>query len=223
MTQQSTLHSPENRRILGAPLGVPLAEAGSVVLMLHGRGATAESILDLAQYFPIPRAAYIAPQATNGTWYPYSFLAPLEQNEPYLSSALHTLETLVSEILSYIPATNLYLLGFSQGACLALEFAARNARQYGGVFAFSGGFIGPEATQRSTETIPVPDAGFAGMPVFLGCSDRDAHVPKDRVIETAALFEQMGATVEMRLYPNMPHTIVQDEIEVVRGILTTRQ
>jgi phospholipase/carboxylesterase len=210
---EGLLHSPQNLRVLGKPNGVPLVEAERVMLMVHGRGATAENILELAQYFPLPNTAYVAPQATNSTWYPFSFLSPFEQNEPYLSSALNVLETLVADVLSRIPSTHLYLLGFSQGACLAVEFAARNARAYGGIFAFSGGVIGPEGTPRDY-------AGtFGATPVFLGCSDRDPHIPKDRVVETAALFERMGATVEMRLYPNMPHTIVDDEIKAVQAMI----
>jgi len=194
--------------------GTSLLDADKAMILVHGRGATAQSILSLSQYFEQPSMAFLAPQATNNTWYPYSFLVPLEENEPYLSSALETLKAVVNQVLENgIRTENIYLLGFSQGACLSLEFAARNAARYGGVFGLSGGLIGPPGTPR---TYP---GDFQGTPVFLGCSDVDSHIPKERVLETAQVMEAMGASVTTRLYPNMPHTIIEDEINQVNGIL----
>lgn len=197
-----------------AKSGVSLLDAEKAMIMVHGRGATAQSILELAKYFEQPGMAFIAPQATDNTWYPYSFLMPLEQNEPYLSSALEVLRTLVNRITDNgIPSKNVYLLGFSQGACLSLEFAARNAQQYGGIFGLSGGLIGPSGTLRNYE------GTFNGTPVFLGCSDVDAHIPEKRVLESAEVFQKMGAAVTTQIYPNMPHTIIEDEIKRVNAIL----
>ena len=191
-----------------------MLDADRAMILVHGRGATAQNILELAKYFEQPGMAFIAPQATDNTWYPYSFLMPLEQNEPYLSSALAVLNTLVGRVLDNgIASENIYLLGFSQGACLSLEFAARNARPYGGVFGLSGGLIGPAGTPRNYE------GNFGGTPVFLGCSDVDPHIPKKRVLESAVVFQEMGASVTTQIYPNMPHTIIEDELKRINGIL----
>ena len=194
--------------------GGRLGEATAAVVMVHGRGATAESILELAAEFGHPELAYVAPQAAGFTWYPYSFMAPMHQNEPGLSSGLER----IGEVLALleeegIPPERTVLLGFSQGACLSLEFAARNARRYGGVVGLSGGLIGPPGTPRAYE------GSFAGTPVFLGCSDRDPHIPRERVDETAEVMREMGAEVTERIYPSMGHTVNEDEIEFVRGIL----
>lgn len=195
--------------------GRPLAEARGALILIHGRGATAESILDLAGFLPRPDLAYLAPQAANYAWYPYSFLAPIEQNEPYLSSALQRVAEVVAGVeAAGIPAEHIFLGGFSQGACLASEFVARNARRYAGLFIFSGGLIGPEGTPRDY------DGSLAGTAVFLGCSDVDPHIPLTRVRETAAVLERMGAVVDMRIYPRMGHTINQDEIDAAAKILT---
>jgi len=194
--------------------GRPLADAGAAMVLVHGRGGSAEDILGFAADLDRPELAYLAPQAAGHSWYPYSFLAPLEQNEPGLSSALDQLGALVAHLEhAGIPAERIVLLGFSQGACLSLEFAARNARRYGGVVALSGGLIGPPGTPRDYP------GGLNGTPVFLGCSDRDPHIPKDRVDESAKVFERMGAAVTERIYPGMGHTVNEDELDFVRGLL----
>jgi predicted esterase len=195
--------------------GRPLADAGAAMVLVHGRGGSPEDLLGLAAELNRPELAYVAPQAAGHTWYPYSFLAPLEQNEPGLSSALELLGDLVAHLeQGGIPAERIVLLGFSQGACLSLEFAARNARRYGGVVALSGGLIGPPGTPRDYA------GSLAGTPVFLGCSDRDPHIPKERVDESAAVFEKMGAAVTERIYPGMGHTVSEDELDFVRGMVT---
>jgi predicted esterase len=184
------------------------------MLMLHGRGASAEDILSLANEFNMPGFAYLAPQATGNTWYPNRFLVPLEENEPWLSSALKFVDDVLTEIINAgTPAERIILLGFSQGACLTLEFAARNARRYGGVVGLSGALIGPDDTPRDYK------GSLAGTTVFLGCSDVDFHVPKERVDETAEVMRRLGGEVTERLYPNMGHTINQDEIDFVRGMM----
>jgi predicted esterase len=195
--------------------GRPLGEAAGAVVMVHGRGGSAEDVLTLAGELRRPDLAYIAPQAAGHTWYPYSFLAPFEQNEPGLTSGLGFLARLLARIEEEgIPAERTVLLGFSQGACLSLEFAARNAKRYGGVIGFSGGLIGPPGTPRDYA------GSFAGTPVFLGCSDRDPHIPKERVDETAEVLGRMGAEVTERIYPGMGHTVIEDEMEHARRILS---
>ncbi len=195
--------------------GRPLAEARGAMILIHGRGATAESILDLASFLPHPELAYLAPQAADYTWYPYSFLAPMPQNEPYLTSALETVGRVVAEVeAAGIPAERILLGGFSQGACLASEYAARNARRYGGLLLFSGGVIGPDGTPRNY------GGSLDGTPVFLGCSDIDPHIPLARVEETAEVFERLGAAVDKRIYPRMGHTINQDEIDAAAALLS---
>ena len=184
------------------------------MVMVHGRGATAESILELRRELGHPDLAYVAPQAAGSSWYPYSFLAPMEKNEPGLSSGLARLGEALGELeAAGIPPERTILLGFSQGACLALEFAARNVRRYGAVVGLSGGLIGPPGTPRDY------DGSFAGTPVFLGCSDRDPHIPRERVDETAEVLRAMGADVTERIYPAMGHTVNEDELEFVRGII----
>jgi len=160
-----------------------------------------------------PGFAYLAPQAAGNAWYPYPFTAPIESNEPYLSAALNMLAALVSEVETTVPASRIVLLGFSQGACLSLEFAARNARRYGAVVGLSGGLIGPDGTPRDYP------GDFEGTPVFLGCSDVDPHIPKERVIESGTVLERLGADVTVRLYPGMAHTVSFDEIAAVQAIL----
>lgn len=195
--------------------GEPLDKARAAMILIHGRGATAEDILSLRYEFDQPGFAYLAPQAANNTWYPNRFIAPLESNEPYLSSALATIGNLVKSVLQAgIPMERLALLGFSQGACLALENAARNAGRYGAVIGLSGGLIGPDGMPRDYP------GNMDGAPVFLGCSDVDAHVPRARVEESAVVFERLGASVTMRIYPNMGHTINQDELDFARNELS---
>jgi predicted esterase len=194
--------------------GAPLDQAVAAVLMVHGRGATAEDILGLAAELPAEGVAYLAPQAAGQTWYPYRFLEPTDRNEPYLSSALALLGRLVGRIeAGGIPAERIGLLGFSQGACLALEFAVRNPHRYGGVFGLSGGLIGPPGTAWA-ET-----GSLAATPAFLGCSDVDPHIPVARVRESAAHLEKLGALVDLRIYPGMDHTVNRDEIEAVRRLV----
>lgn len=197
--------------------GVPLAQAKRVLIMTHGRGASAQSILSLAAELAVDGFALAAPQATGNTWYPYSFLAPEAQNEPGLSSGLAVLKELLDTVKAAgISSENVYFLGFSQGACLTSEFVARHAQPFGGVFILSGGVIGDSVkTERYT-------GNFAGTPIFLGCSDVDAHVPKDRVQDSNEVFRTLGATVTERIYPNAPHSIFQDEIDHINHILTTK-
>ena len=195
--------------------GVPVAEARLVAILLHGRGATAKDILPLSKEFRVRDVAYLAPQAAGNSWYPYSFLMPLDQNEPSLSSALRLIESLLASLATqHVPSGRIALMGFSQGACLALEFAARHARPYAAIAAFSGGLIGPAGTARAYS------GSFAGTPVFLGCSDVDPHIPVERVHESADVYTRMGAVVTKRIYPQMGHTIIADEIETVGALLS---
>ena len=189
--------------------GAPTEHANATVVAIHGRGATAESILTLADHFQLPNVAWLAPQAAGNAWYPRRFMEPVESNEPWLSSAL----SLVDEIVGGLTAERVVLLGFSQGACLATEYAARNARRYGGVVGLSGGLIGPEGTQW-----PYP-ANLAGTPVFLGCSDVDFHIPVARVEETARVLENLGGAVTMRIDPGMGHEVKSDELALIRELL----
>lgn len=213
MTQINMLQNPHR----GQPVrtaGEPLESAQAAMLMVHGRGARAEDILTLAAELNQPGFAYLAPQAAGNTWYPNRFMAPVEANEPWLSSALAFVgDTLAQMIGSGIPSERIILLGFSQGACLALEFAARDAQRYGGVVGLSGALIGPDDTPRDHA------GSLAGTPVFLGCSDVDFHVPKERVHQTADVLRNLGGDVTERLYPNMDHTVNKDEIDFVRGMM----
>jgi len=198
--------------------GVPLATARAAIVMLHGRGATAESMLSLASLLHTEGVSFLVPQAANNTWYPYPFTAPLEKNEPWLSSALKRVGEMISTVTGAgIPMASVYLLGFSQGACLALEYAARHAQHYGGVVGLSGGLIGPDGSPRDYP------GDMDGTPIFLGCSDIDLHIPKERVIESASVFGRLGGDVTLRLYPNMGHTVNDDEIAFVRQLLKQSQ
>ncbi len=194
--------------------GAPLDEARAAMVMVHGRGATAQSILWLQEDLKQPDFVYLAPQAAGNTWYPHSFLQPIPMNEPYLTSAL----TAISDVIERLNRAGfthdrIMLLGFSQGACLALEYAARNARRYGGVVGLSGGLIGPDGISRNYA------GSLEGTPVFLGCSDLDAHIPKARVIHSAEVLRMLEGQVTARLYPNMGHTINEDEIDFVRAMM----
>jgi predicted esterase len=194
--------------------GASLEEASAAMIMIHGRGATATDILTLSSEFDAPGMAFLAPQAAQNTWYPYSFLAPLAQNEPFLGSALAKLDALFSRLgESGIQPEQTVLLGFSQGACLATEYAARNPRIYGAVVALSGGLIGPPGTPRAYK------GSLQNVAVFLGCSDVDPHIPVERVHETERTMADMGADVTKRLYQGMGHTVNQDEIDFVQSLL----
>jgi predicted esterase len=194
--------------------GPALAAARRVAILVHGRGGSAEDILSLTQELRARDVAYLAPQAAGYTWYPYTFLSPIDQNEPGITSGLAVLARLVERADKEGPgAGNVVLLGFSQGACLSLEFAARHARRYAGVAALSGGLIGPPGTPRNYE------GSFDGTPVFLGCSDIDPHIPVERVHESAEVFRKMGAAVDERIYPRMGHTVNRDELDAVSAML----
>ena len=194
--------------------GLPVGEAGAAAILVHGRGATAESILDLVPLVDPGGFTFLAPQAAGGTWYPYRFMEPVERNEPWLSSAFGVLRGLAAELEDQgIPAERTVLLGFSQGACLALEFAARNARRYGGLVGLSGGLIGPDGTPRDYP------GSLGGTPVFLGCSDVDFHIPKHRVEETAEVLRTLGGEVDVRFYPGMGHTVNGDETQAVERLM----
>ena len=193
--------------------GAPLETAHAAMLLVHGRGASAADIMTVGRELMHPDFAYFAPQAAGNAWYPNPFTAPIESNEPYLSSAIAVLEELVEKITKRVPHERLVLLGFSQGACLTLEFAARHARRYGGVVGFSGGLIGPDGTSRDYP------GTFERTPVFIGCSDVDPHIRKDRVEEAGKVLGRMGARVRVKLYPNMPHTVNADELHAAAQIV----
>ena len=194
--------------------GAPVESARLAAIFVHGRGASAEDILGIAPELGADDVAYLAPQAANHTWYPYSFLAPIEKNEPWLTSALGLLAKLAANLAGHgYGSERIVLLGFSQGACLSLEFAARNPRRYAAVVGLSGGLIGPPSTPRDYP------GSLTGTPVFLGCSDIDPHIPLERVRETAGVLRRMGATVDERIYNGMGHTISGDELEAVRALV----
>ncbi len=186
--------------------GAPLEKAKKALILIHGRGASAHDILGLAPYFAQESWYVAAPQATNHTWYPYSFMVPAAQNEPWLSSAIEVVHTLAKTILEKLAAENLYMMGFSQGACLTAEFSARLARRYGGVGIFTGGLIGAQPDYS------LYSGDFGGTPVYISNGDNDPHVPLSRSEETLAQFEKMGARAKMEIFPNRPHTITQQEL-----------
>ncbi len=197
--------------------GAPLPGTGTLILV-HGRGADPESMLDLARAHQVEGWALLAPEARGRTWYPHSFLAPMSQNEPWLSSALAAVGGAVRHAREQGAAPErIVFLGFSQGACLASEWVRRNPGRWGGLVAYSGGIIGPMGTTWET---PEGDA-LRGTPVFLGCSDVDHHIPVERVHETAMVFEAMGARVEKRIYPGMGHTVNADEVGWTRKLLAS--
>ena len=194
--------------------GAPVASARGALILIHGRGADAGSMLDLAQAVSPEDLAWFAPEAARNTWYPFSFLAPMERNEPALSSALAAVHGLVEALgVAGFAPDRIALLGFSQGACLSLEYAARHARRFGAVIGLSGGLIGPPDTPRSYT------GSFAGTPMFLGCSDIDPHIPVERVRESEEVLRRMGAEVDARIYPGLGHTVNADEVKAVRGML----
>lgn len=189
--------------------GKELSEASKVIIMIHGRGASAESILTLSHHLHVNDFAILAPQAPGHSWYPYSFLAPESENEPYLTSAINQIDELVSYVLDAgFNKKQLHFLGFSQGACLTLEYITRKADTYGGIVAFTGGLIG-ETVNTSKYS-----GNFSGTPIFIGSSDPDMHVPVERVKETVEVLEKMDAHVKLKIYPGMPHTISKDEIDM---------
>ena len=194
--------------------GPPLATAAKALILLHGRGGSAADILSLAPHLHVKEYALLAPQATQSTWYPNSFLAPPAQNEPWLSDALAAVAHAVAHAeAAGISKENIYFLGFSQGACLTLEYVARHATRYGGVAAFTGGLIGDRL-------YPEHYAGdFAGTPVFIGTSNPDPHVPVGRVQSSTALLTRMGAAVTEKIYPQMGHTISQEEIDAANALI----
>ena len=195
--------------------GAELEEARAAVIMVHGRGAGPRNILDLVPAIEIPDVAYLAPTASEGTWYPKSFMAPSAENEPGITSGISVIHALMDDVIAAdIPAERIMLLGFSQGACLSVTAAQRRPGRYGGVMVFSGGLIGPPGSAWN-ET-----GSFRGTPVFFGCSDIDGHVPEARVRESAAVMERMGATVTTRIYPRMGHLVNDDEIAFARELLT---
>ena len=194
--------------------GKELTEASNVLIMVHGRGADAQDILGIASHLNVKDFALLAPQATNHTWYPYSFLSLPAQNEPWLSSALSLLNELVGDVISKgIKTENIYFLGFSQGACLTLEFVTRNATRYGGVAAFTGGLIGDKIYSENYT------GDFAGTPIFMGSSDPDPHVPVQRVNETEAILLRMNASVTKKIYKGLGHTINEDEIDQANKLI----
>jgi len=194
--------------------GVPVERARLVAIFIHGRGASAGDILSLSEELTAGDVAYLAPQAAGSTWYPFSFLSPIPQNEPGITSGLGTIARLIDGVAARgVPRERVVLLGFSQGACLSLEFAARHAGRYAAVVGLSGGLIGPPGTPRDYA------GAFEGTPVFLGCSDVDAHIPVARVRESADVFRRMGAAVDERIYPRMGHTVNRDELAAVNALL----
>lgn len=194
--------------------GRPLGEGRAVVIMVHGRNAGPSNILDLLPSLHHPDCTYLAPAAHGNTWYPYSFLAEIERNEPGISSGIAVIHDLIDRAAAHgVSADRVVLLGFSQGACLAATAAVRRPTRYGGIVVYSGGLIGPPGTTWDVT------GRFDGTPVFLGCGDPDAHVPADRVRESGAVFERMGARVTERIYPGMGHTVSPDEIAWTRELM----
>ncbi|HRN56883.1 MAG TPA: dienelactone hydrolase family protein [Agriterribacter sp.] len=194
--------------------GTAVEEAQKALIMIHGRGGSAEDILSLAAHLQVKDFALLAPQATGNTWYPYSFMAPPVQNEPWLSSALSLLQAVVHDVNEQgIAAENICFLGFSQGACLTLEFVTQNARRYGGVAAFTGGLIGDKIYPEHYS------GDFAGTPVFIGSSNPDPHVPVERVYATSNILSGMHAEVTEKIYNNMGHTINRDELDWVNKLI----
>ncbi|GAB1445696.1 dienelactone hydrolase family protein [Flammeovirgaceae bacterium] len=194
--------------------GKPIEEAKQVLIMIHGRGANARDILGLSSHLNVAEYALFAPEATNNIWYPYSFMAHPEENEPWLSSALHLLKEVVDEVTEQgITFENIYFLGFSQGACLALEFVTRHAKKWGGVVAFTGGLIGDKIYQENYS------GNFNGTPIFIGTGNPDPHVPIERVNESVSILEKMNAKVHLQVHEGRPHSISPDEIEEANRLI----
>jgi phospholipase/carboxylesterase len=207
-----TTNKIHSKNILTA--GTPLQEAKKALILLHGRGGSAQDILSLGDYLNVKDYALLAPQARDNSWYPFSFIAPISQNEPWLSSALDLVREACDEIIAEgISSENVYLLGFSQGACLTLEFAARNAKKYGGVVAFTGGLIGDKIYTQNYK------GDFGNTPIFIGTSNPDPHVPVQRVRETTGILKSMHADVTEKIYNGMGHTISEDEIKTANELI----
>ncbi|HEY0894979.1 MAG TPA: dienelactone hydrolase family protein [Sphingobacteriaceae bacterium] len=189
--------------------GLPLTDARQVIIMVHGRGASPEDIIQLAPRLKLQDAAILAPRAARQSWYPYSFLAPIQENQPALGSALELLDSLVSEAVEQgIGTERIFFLGFSQGACLSLEYVTRNGRRYGGVVAFTGGLIGEQLDPSAYQ------GDFSGTPVLITTGDPDPHVPVARVEETVSMLREMNAEVYLKIYPGRPHTILAEELDL---------
>ncbi|SPE42552.1 Phospholipase/Carboxylesterase [Candidatus Sulfopaludibacter sp. SbA3] len=198
--------------------GHALKGAAGAVILLHGRGGSVEDILSLSQEFDLPQFAWLTPEAAGRTWYPYSFLSPIQQNEPWLTAALDKVKRTVEDARrTGIPLDKIVIAGFSQGACLATEFVARNAARYGGLIAFTGGLIGPPGTEFSYA------GSLAGTPAFFGSGDPDPHVPWPRVQESASVVSRLGAQVVLKRYPGLPHTVSREEIEEARRLIASIQ
>jgi predicted esterase len=190
-------------------------DARLAVILVHGRGASAEDILGLAMELSLKDVLYVAPQAAGHTWYPLSFLSPIARNEPHLTSALNRVSALLEDLSGEgIATSRVALMGFSQGACLSLEYAARHPQQFAAVVGLSGGLIGPPDTPRNYA------GSMQGTPVFLGCSDVDPHIPVERVRETAEVYRTLSADVDERIYPGMGHLVNEDELSAVRTLLS---
>lgn len=207
----ATLHQAYKPQLGGAPL----AKAKSAIILMHGRGGDAPDMLGLGQAIADDNVALIALQAANNAWYPERFMEPLAKNEPWLSSALQAVKDAVTMVVDAgIAREHIMLLGFSQGACLTLEFTARNAQRYGAVVALAGGLIGPDGTPRDYE------GSLADTPVFMGCGDRDPHIPVARVQESASVLTALGAKTDARIYGGLGHVIIDDEINAVRALVS---
>jgi phospholipase/carboxylesterase len=217
--QKSIIQQKNTDKIMSHTLdiktsGKPVNEAEKALIIIHGRGGSAKDILSLSQHLNVEDYALLAPQATNGTWYPFSFIAPVEQNEPWLSSAIETIEKTVKTALDAgIKSENIYFFGFSQGACLTLEFLARNAQRFGGAVAIIGGVIGDKINRENYK------GDFAQTPIFLGTSNPDFHVPVERVYATANILKEMNADVTEKVYANFGHSINQEEIELANELV----
>jgi phospholipase/carboxylesterase len=195
--------------------GAAIESTNGAIVLLHGRGGSAEDILGLVNKFQMPGISYLAPDAAGHTWYPYSFLAPIERNEPWLSSALDLVAAILEKLKdSGMPSEKVALMGFSQGACLATEFLARNPKRYAGLVALTGGLIGPEGTAFHYS------GDLEGTSCFLGSGDPDPHVPWERVKESASALSALGGKVTLKRYPGMPHTISEDEISEAKRLLS---
>jgi predicted esterase len=195
-------------------VGEPFEHAKVVVVLVHGRGASANSILGLAEHVGSPGVTFLAPDAAGGTWYPHSFLEPLNVNEPFLTSALNCVARVVEMAKARVGTDKVAIGGFSQGGCIALEFALRNPAKYGAIMGLSAGIIGPPGTVWNTH------GNLDGTPVFLGCSDVDSHIPLARVHESKHALQRLGADVTERIYPGMAHMINDDEIDYIKGLIS---